>query len=172
MNGNIATQPVPFEGGASGGTTADPAPPHISTDPIKPGAPDSVFSDDTPSGGRERSHNVTTGEPEDLPTESPETHSTDVIDPAGVPGHSQVLAHDEVEDLQTDMTAPKGMSPPTSETERTERTGSGSSQGSAQSELPIPHEKTYRSSGFAAEGGDFDAAASGAGREADRMCCP
>jgi hypothetical protein len=170
MSGNIATQPVPFEGGNSGSSTADPAPPHISTDPIKPGAPDSVYSD-TPGSGRERSHNVTS-EPEDLPTQSsPESgRSGDAIDPAGVPGHSQVLTHDETEDLETDMAAvPKGMSPPMSETERTERTGSGSSQGSEQSELPIPQEKTYRSSGFAAEGGDFDAAASGAGKEADRM---
>ena len=52
------------------------------------------------------------------------------------------------------------------------RSGSDSSQGSEEKEkleVPVPQEKDYRSTGFAAEGGNFDASASGAGKEAESM---
>ena len=84
------------------------------------------------------------------------------VDQSGVQGQqsqqSQTTPHEET---QTSPSASSG----------SER-GSGSSQGSGtkaeKKETPIPQEKDYRSTGFAAEGGNFDASASGAGKEAER----
>lgn len=58
---------------------------------------------------------------------------------------------------------------PEPEKRASEPGGSELDRHGSESEKPVPQEKDYKSSGFAAEGGDFDAAASGAGKEADRM---
>lgn len=72
------------------------------------------------------------------------------VDRSGLSGGSKTRTNDDVERTETQTSIDSGPR--------------RSVQGP-----PIPQENNYKSSGLAAEGGDFDASASGAGREADRM---
>lgn len=89
------------------------------------------------------------------------------LDPAGVPGNTKTLSHEETDD------PPPGSSDSSSKDKTDATSESGSSRRSSEKGSDGHPEGTgtkhYKSTGFAAQGGDFDAKAPGAGKEAGRL---
>lgn len=89
------------------------------------------------------------------------------LDPAGVPGNTKTLSHEETHD------PPPGSSGSSSKDKTDAASESGSSRQSSDKGSDEQHEATgtkhQKSTGFAAQGGNFDAKAPGAGKEAGRL---
>lgn len=81
-------------------------------------------------------------------------------DQSGVPEQSQTTTRSD------------SLVPPSSSGAGRRSDSSQGSEGKEKLEAAAPLEKDYRSTGFAAEGGNFDASASGAGKEAESMFQP
>ncbi|KAL1954149.1 hypothetical protein VTO42DRAFT_1557 [Malbranchea cinnamomea] len=106
---------------------------------------------------------------------APSSHNQDAIGQRGVTGQSRTLAHNEAKATAPEPPSsnpPPAVGPPSIYPGGIPEMSTSTSRSlneNKSKEPDIPQEKDYRSTGFAAEGGNFDAAASGAGKEAERL---